>query len=206
MEFLKGWITNITVVMIFIMLLDMIMPNNNMKRFVKVIMGLLIILVIIKPFIMAKNLGAEFQQSMEQAEAFIEQSNDEDGNDVVLVFQNNAALNIYKQKLSEKVVEIVKANQETENSDIQVTVDIENDINKEDFGAIKGLQVYVDNSGDGAVQASGIQPVKINTKTVINKKQAEYNLNNSKLSQDLRLQIEAELGLKDTDITVEVQE
>ncbi|MDF2520627.1 MAG: Stage sporulation protein [Clostridia bacterium] len=169
-------------------------------------MGLLIILVIIKPFIMAKNLGVEFQQSMEQAEAFIEQPSGESGNDVVSVFQNNAALDIYKQKLSEKVVEIVKANQETENSNVQVTVDIENDINKEDFGAIKGLQVYVDNSRDGAVQASVIQPVKINTKTVINKKQAEYNLNNSKLSQDLRLQIEAGLGLKDTNITVEVQE
>jgi hypothetical protein len=56
------------------------------------------------------------------------------------------------------------------------------------------------------VQASAIEPVKINKENVINKKQEEYKWNNSKLSQDLRSEINEVLGLKGADITIEIQE
>lgn len=206
MDIMKSWITNITVVIIFIMLLDIIIVNNNMKRFVKVIMGLLVILVIIKPFLMMKDLGDQFQSSMSQAAAYIEQSDYEDKSNAVSVFSNTAALDIYIKKLSDKVVEIVKTHEGMENRSVKVAVDIEKDINKENFGNITGVQVYIEKGNDSALEATRIQPIKINSKTVINKNQTEYNLNNSKLSQDLRTKIAAELGLKDTEVIIEIHE
>lgn len=206
MDFMKSWITNITVVIIFIMLMDIMLPNNNMKRFVKVIMGLLVILVIIKPFILAKDLGDQFQLSMAQTAAYIEQADNEGKENTASVFQNTAALDIYKQKLSDKIIEIVKAHEGLENRNVQVVVDIEDDINKKEFGSITGLQVFVDKSNDSSLQTSGIQPVKINSETVINKNQSEYNLNNSKLSQELRSEIETALGLEGTEASIEIHE
>lgn len=206
MEFIKSWITNITVVIIFIMLLDIVMPSNDMKRFVKVIMGLLIILVIIKPFIMAKDLSNQFQLSMTQAAAYIEQSDKENKSVEVSNFQNTSAFEIYKKNLSDKISEIVKSHEGMEGREVQVSLDIENDMNKQEFGSIKAMKVLIGKDKAGSVQTSKIEPVKINTKTVINKKQPEYNLNNSKLSQDLRLEIETALGLKNSDISVEIQE
>lgn len=204
MEFMKSWITNITVVIIFTMLLDILMPNNDLKKFAKVIMGLLIILVVIQPFLLIKNVGYQFQSTMAQTTAYIDNSTGE--NNSVEVFQNNAAIDIYKQKLSNKVIEVVKSRKELENKNIQVKVDIENDINNEDFGDIKTIQVFVEQSSGSSLQASTIEPVKINTETVINKKQDEYNWNNSKLSQDLSADINDALGLQDTEIFIEIQE
>ncbi len=206
MDFMKSWITNITVVIIFIMLLDIIIPNNNMKRFVKVIMGLLVILVIIKPFIMAKDLGDQFELSMTQTAAYIEQSDEEGNGNAVAAFQNTAALDIYKQKLSDKITEVVKSHEGMEKKNVQVTVDIENDIDKEEFGSITGVQIFIEKGNESALQTSGIQPVKINSKTVINKNQTEYNLNNSKLSQDLRAEIETALGIECTEFSIEIHE
>lgn len=205
MEFLKSWITNITVVAIFTMLLDILVPNNDMKKFVKVMMGLLIVLVIIKPFLMVKNVGYQFESTMTQTAALIDGSL-EDSESNIEISQNNTALNIYKQKLSDKVIEIVKSRKEFENRDVQASIDIENDINKKEFGSIKFIQVFVEKDKGDAVQASTIEPVKINGKTVINKKQSEYNLNNSELSQDLSADINDTLGLKGTKITIEIQE
>lgn len=205
MEFLKSWITNITVVVIFTMLLDILVPNNDMKKFVKVIMGLLIVLVIIKPFLMVKNVGYQFESTMTQTTAYIDNSS-KNYDSTIEVFQNNTALNIYKQKLSDKVIEIVKSRKEFKNSDVRASVDIENDINKKEFGSIIGIQVFVDKENSGAIQASTIEPVKINTETVINKKQSEYNWSNSELSQDLSADIIDTLGLKETKISIEIQE
>jgi stage III sporulation protein AF len=205
MEFVKIWITNITVVIIFTMLLDILIPNNDMKKFVKVIMGLLIILVIIKPFLMAKTFGYQFQNTMAVTAAYIGSAEEKNSNSIE-AFQNNTALNIYKQRLSEKVTEIVKSRKELENRNVRVNVDIENDINKKDFGSLRSIEVFVEKDNEKAVQASAIEPVNINTETVINKKQGEYNWNNSNLSQDLSADINDALGLKETEIFVQIQE
>jgi stage III sporulation protein AF len=205
MEFLKSWITNITVIVIFTMLLDILVPNNDMKKFVKVIMGLLIVLVIIKPFLMVKNVGYQFESAMTQTTAYIDDTSHNSESNIG-ISQNSTALNIYKQKLSDKVIEIVKSRKEFENRDVRASVDIENDINKKEFGSIKSIEVFVEKDKSGAVQASTIEPVKINTETVINKKQSEYNWNNSELSQDLSADINDTLGLNGTKILIEIQE
>jgi stage III sporulation protein AF len=205
MEFLRSWITNITVVVIFTMLLDILVPNNDMKKFVKVIMGLLIVLVIIKPFLMVKNVGYQFESAITQTTAYIDDpSQNSDKN--IGVSQNNTALNIYKQKLSDKVIEIVKSRKELKDRDVRASVDIENDINKKEFGSIKSIEVFIEKGKSDAVQASTIEPVKINAETVINKKQGEYNWNNSELSQDLSADINDTLGLNGTIILIEIQE
>lgn len=205
MEFMKSWITNITVVIIFTMLLDIVIPSNDMKKFTKVIMGLLILLVIIKPFLMVRDFGYQFQSTMAQAASYLESSSEENGKEVE-VFQNDAALNIYKQKLSEKIGEIVKSNKELKDRKVQVNLEIENDLNKKDFGSIKTIEVLVEKGKDNAIQASSIKPVKINTETVMNNKPSEYNWNNSELSQDLSAEISDALGLTETEIFIQIQE
>jgi stage III sporulation protein AF len=205
MEFLRSWITNITVVVIFTMLLDILVPNNDMKKFVKVIMGLLIVLVIIKPFLMVKNVGYQFESAMTQTTAYIDDSSQNSDSNIG-ISQNNTALNIYKQKLSDKVIEIVKSRKELKDRDIRASVDIENDISKKEFGSIKSIEVFIEKGKNDAVQASTIEPVKINTETVINKKQTEYNWNNSELSQDLSADINDTLGLNGTKILIEILE
>lgn len=50
-DFLKNWTTNLVIFIIIISFLEMILPNGNIRKFVKMTIGLIVILVIINPFI-----------------------------------------------------------------------------------------------------------------------------------------------------------
>lgn len=50
-ELLSAWAKNIVIFIIIISFLEMILPNGNIGKFVKITIGLIIILVIINPFI-----------------------------------------------------------------------------------------------------------------------------------------------------------
>ncbi|MBU3110668.1 stage III sporulation protein AF [Clostridium lacusfryxellense] len=50
-ELLKLWVTSITIAVFFITAVEMILPDNSMKKYAKFVLGLLLIVVIIKPII-----------------------------------------------------------------------------------------------------------------------------------------------------------
>lgn len=205
MEFIKEWIITITVVIVFTMLMDILIPSSSMKKFAKVIMGLLIILVIVKPFLMLKGMEQQFKSTMVEAAAYIEDPESLE-NQSMEAFQSNAALNIYRQKLTEEIAAVVRKQEEFKNKQIDVNAVIDNDLNSSSFGTVKTLEISIHGKEDRLIQAASIQPVKINTETVINKKQDEYKWNNSEISLDLEKTLRDELGLLDTVIKIEIQE
>ena len=54
-DFLKLWIRDIAFVFVIVSIIEIIIPNNNMKRYIDMVIGLLIIIVIITPFIKLLN-------------------------------------------------------------------------------------------------------------------------------------------------------
>jgi stage III sporulation protein AF len=51
MEFLGHWIKHIVLLILLASFLDLILPNSNMKRYVKLVVGLLLILMILSPIL-----------------------------------------------------------------------------------------------------------------------------------------------------------
>ncbi|WP_268748269.1 stage III sporulation protein AF [Gracilibacillus boraciitolerans] len=51
MEYLSNWILQIIIYMILAMLVDLILPNSNLKQYVKLVVGLLLILIILQPIL-----------------------------------------------------------------------------------------------------------------------------------------------------------
>ena len=49
--FLSSWVKNLALALIIVSILEMILPNNKTKKYVKMIMGLYILFIIISPFI-----------------------------------------------------------------------------------------------------------------------------------------------------------
>ena len=50
-EVLKVWVTNIVIAIFFITAVEMILPDNSMKKYAKFVLGLMLIVVIINPII-----------------------------------------------------------------------------------------------------------------------------------------------------------
>ncbi len=50
-EFLKGWIMNIAALVLFIVLVEMLLPSGRMKKYAGLVTGVILIIAIINPFI-----------------------------------------------------------------------------------------------------------------------------------------------------------
>lgn len=51
MQQLKDWVINICIVVFFVTAVEMILPDNKMKKYAKLVLGLIIITVLMKPII-----------------------------------------------------------------------------------------------------------------------------------------------------------
>ncbi|TCN22912.1 stage III sporulation protein AF [Mesobacillus foraminis] len=49
MDFLKAWITNIILFILIATVIDMLLPNSSLQKYVKVVVGLLLISIILSP-------------------------------------------------------------------------------------------------------------------------------------------------------------
>lgn len=55
-NFLSSWVKNLALALILVSILEMILPNNKTKKYVKMVMGLYILFSIISPFIENSNI------------------------------------------------------------------------------------------------------------------------------------------------------
>lgn len=56
MNFLSDWIEGIAIAVIIVSIFEMVLPNGNTKKYIKVILGIYVIFSIISPFVNSKEL------------------------------------------------------------------------------------------------------------------------------------------------------
>ncbi|NFE31297.1 stage III sporulation protein AF [Clostridium botulinum] len=69
LQWLKEWITNIAVAVFFITAIEMLLPKNNIKKYGKFVLGLILITVILNPIIKIFNKDYNISQYVEKATA-----------------------------------------------------------------------------------------------------------------------------------------
>lgn len=137
-SFLKEWVIQIVTTFIFISLLEIVLPNGEMKKYIDMIIGLIIIIVIINPFIkfLIKDINIERsilnipQRNIEEYEM------DKD----VMKLQNHQIVNSYIQRISEDIKSLVE--KKTDYTVLKSYIEIKDDLDSEDFGELK--KVYLD--------------------------------------------------------------
>lgn len=65
MDFLTGWVTNIVIFIILATIMDMLLPNTAMRKYAKMVIGLLLITVLLSPVF--KLLSTDVDQLIEEA-------------------------------------------------------------------------------------------------------------------------------------------
>jgi len=73
-ELLKGWITNITIAIFFITAVEMILPDNSIKKYAKFVLGLMLIVVIINPIMKVFDKGFDLNSYSSKATSYMEGS------------------------------------------------------------------------------------------------------------------------------------
>jgi stage III sporulation protein AF len=73
-EVLKVWVTNITIAVFFITAVEMILPDNKMKKYAKFVLGLMLIVVIINPIIKIFDKNFDLYSYSNKAVSYMESS------------------------------------------------------------------------------------------------------------------------------------
>lgn len=137
--FLRNWIKNIVVVIILAMFLELLLPKSEMQRYVKMVLGLLVILLVLNPVLDL------IKQDFNYGERVLEIQNTMELDNIMTVAQNleqNNKKNIlktYKKGLNKQIEAQVMTFDEIKEAEAYVIID--ENMESENFGQIQEIKL-----------------------------------------------------------------
>lgn len=184
-ELLKPWVINIVAIIIFVIIADIIMPEGSIKRFVKVIVGLFVLLAIIQPLIHIKDIRYDFEKSYVETSIILSGEGDLQDKEVMGRFQKTKALEIYEANLKNQIASAVSYRKSIDKRSIEVFLDINKDEESNEFGRLNNVEVILPSNKDKS-QIEKIKKVEIGKEEkVIYKEEQEYNFNEKTSSEEI---------------------
>lgn len=144
-EFLREWTINILILSIFISILEIILPKGNIKRYVNMIIGIIIIIVIINPFIKLITSNIDIER---EVFSNIFDSNKQFNKGNLKKIHEEEILKTYKHKLSNDIKNSIENNTKFIVTDVFIELDLED---SENYGIIKSITLNIDNHKDKEV-------------------------------------------------------
>lgn len=157
-EALKIWVTNIAVAIFFITAVEMILPDNDMKKYAKFVLGLMLIVVIINPIIKIFDKEFDLYSYSNKAISYMESSNS--GTDVKKykdINIVNTTENFKKNLEEECIINLEEAYPENKyDADIEIIYD-----DKKGLFNISSVEIGILDKG-----VKNIKSIEIDTKSV----------------------------------------
>lgn len=140
-DFFRSWVINIVFMIVFIVFIEIIIPSEKFKKYIKLVTGLVLIIVIINPIVTLVSK----ENSLDAL--IIKSSNTFNSKQIAVQsekldsLQNAQIISIYKEKLVQEIKEQILTIKDLK--DATVKVDIETDTNSTAFGTILGIEAEV---------------------------------------------------------------
>lgn len=141
-EFLGNWTKNIVYVIIFVTILEILLPNNSMRKYIRVVAGLLIMVVILTPITQLFDQNVKIQDVLSKSYVEMEQMDIKNQKEALKEEQNEMTIKLYKEKIENQMKTQLEEN--VQGIDVDVKVDIFTKPKKENFSQIKKVEIYVD--------------------------------------------------------------
>lgn len=157
MEFLRGWVKDITIMFILLSVVELALPNSNMKRYINMVIGFMIIVVIISPFI--RLINSNFNVEREIFKSMIDEVKFQYEEDFELQdLQRSQIKETYLNKLKESVKESINGVLDYEVNDVKISI-YEDEKN---YGNIKDIEIVMKpRDGDNTHDEDTIKTIKI---------------------------------------------
>lgn len=217
-EFIRNWIINIITIVLFIIMLEIIMPSGKTKKYVNLVTGFILIIAIINPFI--KLLKGE--QSLEtfqlKSSAEIQKLEIEKSSSLYKKEQMRQITEVYRQKV---IKQLVKSAEETEGvAEAEADVIINEDYNSESFGEIKRAYINItpETEDDKTKPVNNVKKVRVKLDSISDGKEnavhdgesIRTDADNAQINTKVRKSIEEKVGklfnLESKDIVIGLQE
>ncbi len=119
-EILKNWVKNVAVIVIFANLIEMLLPNNSLRKYVKVIMGFFILLTILNPILSLTKLDQNVFYPFDNLSAQKSQQDIQKKGEDMREQNHNLAISAYQHGLEQQIRALVLTQPDVEAADICV--------------------------------------------------------------------------------------
>lgn len=172
MDILKDLVQNIVVIVILTTFLDLLLPSSSMQRFVKVVMGLFILVSLLNPILELLSGSQEFEVfSWEQPQA-VSGSSILAGSERMKETNEGLFIDNYSIRLEKQMEALLKYVKDVESAIVKVEINNVNEIRAQD--SIKSVHVTVrsEEGGEGKDNPGIIEPINIQVGKTANKDSA----------------------------------
>lgn len=191
-EFLKDWCLNIATLVIFIVLLEMLLPSGKMKKMINLVSGLILVIALINPVLGLLQRGIDLKAYQMSNSNFIDKKEIMVNSQVLKEEQTKQIINLYRDKIIGQLEDLVKDINGI--SDVKADVIINEDYSDEKFGEVK--RVYLElKVGEAEDNANSIKPVKRVDKITVGKvkNQEAEEVPSKEIDKELKKQIESKI-------------
>lgn len=138
-EFLKSWIFNIIALVMFLLLLEIILPSGKLKKIVNLVSGFILIIALVEPFAGDLLKKKEFEDFQVASRKMIDEKELQYNSRIMEEEQMKQVTEIYKKKLTESIVQRLEKVEGI--TDIEAEVLIDDDFSSSTYGEIKKVFV-----------------------------------------------------------------
>lgn len=128
-EIIKNWMSSLVSISFLVILVKLIVPNSNLKKYIYSLLGLVTALVIFKPIINNTNIENVLLDATKTIDLNSSNYNYTDISNYEQINSNNVKV-AFKEKLGESIKSLVKENVEDENVSVNIEITKEYNIEK----------------------------------------------------------------------------
>ena len=135
--FIKQWVVNIVALALFIVIVEMLVPAGEIKKFIRLVTGTILVIAIISPLteLYGKGIdigGLQMSNSMDLDKLQIEKESK-----LLEEEQMKQTVEVYRQKITEQIE--LAAMEDEKVKEARADIIFNEDYNSKDFGEIKRI-------------------------------------------------------------------
>ncbi|NLM03572.1 MAG: stage III sporulation protein AF [Clostridiales bacterium] len=160
MDILRNWIITIVYVIILLTFMEILIPNNDNKKYINFVMSLIIMITIIRPIIDFIKPDESIDEQISQISDYLEYNTMEKRLTYNNYFETESIIELYRQNLKDHIKKRVEKNADYSVHDIEISIE---DNDEENLGIIKGIEIILKETSDNKKNISNekIQDIKI---------------------------------------------
>lgn len=157
---ITSWIKEIIYIILFATFLEFLLPNGQMRKFIRVIIGLFIMLAILSPVMDIMSKGQQLESLPSWRELSNKDNKTSESANKIAASQEQLAIDLYRQQLAKQIRSVVVTLDGV--GDAQVVVDLDQSVNKAGPGSIHKVLITLQpgrSSQVAPVVLGGAEPV-----------------------------------------------
>lgn len=139
--FLKSWVLNIVTLVVFILLLEIMVPSGKIRKFINLVTGLILTIALLNPVLDFIGRDLDIKEFHIASSRFLDRKEIERKSSLLKEEQMKQTIELYRKKLIRQIEESVGKVDGVES--IEADVIINEDYNSDSFGEIKRIYLYV---------------------------------------------------------------